>query len=138
MNKYYLRNRRKQLGLTLKDVAKAVGVSESTVSRWESGDISNMRQQKISLMANVLKASPLWVMGYSLTDTDKKMFGKLLEDTTTYVELAQYFFDDELQESKKIISLTNILINELSFCNSTQLKDIIDYVKYIKTKVDDK
>lgn len=35
MNKYYLRNRRKQLGLTLKDIALLVGVSESTVSTVE-------------------------------------------------------------------------------------------------------
>ena len=39
-----IKQRRTELGLTLLDIAKQVGVSEGTVSRWESGDISNMRR----------------------------------------------------------------------------------------------
>ena len=45
-----LKNRRLELGLTLEDVAKAVGVSVSTISRWESGDIENMRRDKIPVI----------------------------------------------------------------------------------------
>lgn len=37
--KEIIKNRRIELGLTLKEVATAVGVSEGTVSRWESGNI---------------------------------------------------------------------------------------------------
>ena len=40
-----IKMRRKDLGLTMKEVASAVGVSEATVSRWESGDIRNMREE---------------------------------------------------------------------------------------------
>lgn len=36
-------------GLTQREVANAVGVTEATVSRWESGDIGNMRRDKISI-----------------------------------------------------------------------------------------
>ena len=40
MNTYkIIKNRRLELGLTLKDVANALGVSEATVQRYESGDI---------------------------------------------------------------------------------------------------
>ena len=42
-----LRNKRLELGLTMKEVADAVGVSEGTVSRWESGKIGNMRRDRI-------------------------------------------------------------------------------------------
>ena len=55
--------RRKQLNLTLKDVADFVGVSEATVSRWESGDIANMRRDRIANLSKILKVSPIDVMG---------------------------------------------------------------------------
>lgn len=56
--KTILKERRQELGLTMKEVADACGVSEATVSRWESGEIANMRRSKISLLAKVLKISP--------------------------------------------------------------------------------
>lgn len=58
-----LKNRRLELGLTMKDVAKAVDVSEGTVSRWESGDIENMKRSRIYALSKVLNLSPLVIMG---------------------------------------------------------------------------
>lgn len=49
--KNMLRNKRIDLGLTMKDVAVRVGVSEATISRWESGDIENMKRDKIAALA---------------------------------------------------------------------------------------
>lgn len=58
----YLARRRKELGLTQKEVADAVGVSEATVSRWESGEIANMRRDRIASLAKVLRSSAGFVM----------------------------------------------------------------------------
>lgn len=58
----YLADRRKELGLTMKQVAEAVGVSEATVSRWESGQIANMRRDRISTYAKVLQVRPTFIM----------------------------------------------------------------------------
>lgn len=55
--------RRKELGLTLDEIAAFVGVNKGTVSRWESGGIDNMRRDKIAKLADVLKVSPLFIMG---------------------------------------------------------------------------
>lgn len=44
-------------------VAQTVGVSEATVSRWESGDIANMRRDKIAKLAKALQLRPSVVMG---------------------------------------------------------------------------
>lgn len=60
-----LKKRRKEMGLTLKEVAKAVGVSEATVSRWESGNIANMGRDKINALSKVLNLSPINIMGIS-------------------------------------------------------------------------
>lgn len=59
-----IKNRRTELHLTLEDVAKCVRVSPATVSRWESGDIANMRRDKIALLSSVLQISPMVLMGW--------------------------------------------------------------------------
>lgn len=51
--------RRKELGLTMEEVGAAVGVGKSTVQRWESGQIQNMRRDKIATLAAVLKMNPV-------------------------------------------------------------------------------
>lgn len=72
-----LKARRIELGLTMLDVAKSVGVSEATISRWESGDIGNMRRDKIALYAKALKTSPLFIMGIDKnTDEEENIFDK--------------------------------------------------------------
>ena len=50
--------RRKELGLTMDQVGEAVGVGKSTVQRWESGQIQNMRRDKIKALADVLHMAP--------------------------------------------------------------------------------
>lgn len=54
-----MRTRRQELGLTLEDVGNFVGVGKSTVRKWERGDIENMKRDKINLLSQVLKLSPL-------------------------------------------------------------------------------
>lgn len=54
-----IERRRNELDLTLEDVGNAVGVSKSTVKKWESGFIENMRRDKIAALADVLRISPV-------------------------------------------------------------------------------
>ena len=58
-----LKQRRIELNLTMAEVANKVGVSEATISRWESGDIANMRRDKIVLLSKALQVSPSFIMG---------------------------------------------------------------------------
>lgn len=67
-------NRRKELGLTLEDVGKFVGVGKSTVKKWESGFISNMRRDKIALLAKILEIEPT-----KLIDSDEPNKSENLE-----------------------------------------------------------
>lgn len=67
-----IKKRRKELGLTLKDVANELGVSESLISRYESNDVKNMGIDKIKPLAKVLKCSPAYLMGWEKEEQTKK------------------------------------------------------------------
>lgn len=54
-----IKENREKLGLTMSQLAKKVGVSEGTVSRWESGNIENMKQNNIISVSKALGISPL-------------------------------------------------------------------------------
>ena len=83
-----LKIRRKELDLTMLEVAQKTGVSEATVSRWESGDIANMRRDKIVLLARALQVSPSFIMGWDETSTsqgtDRFPSPNITEDYTTF------------------------------------------------------
>ena len=62
-----------------------VGVSEATVSRWESGNLATMKHTKIMLLSNALGISPAALFdsapeppaqALKLTDQEKSMIKK--------------------------------------------------------------
>lgn len=60
-----IKSNRIALGLTMKELSEKVGVSECTISRWESGDIENMRRDKIAALSQTLGISPLEILGFA-------------------------------------------------------------------------
>lgn len=65
----YLKERRIQLNLTQREVAERVGVSEATISRWEGGQIANMKRQYIADYAAALQTTPGFIMTGREDDT---------------------------------------------------------------------
>lgn len=57
-------NRRKELNLSMEKLGELVGVSKATVHRWESGEIKNVRRDKIALLAEALQTTPAYLMGW--------------------------------------------------------------------------
>ena len=80
-----LKRRRKELGLTLLQVAEAMGVSEATVQRWKSGSIKSVRYDKIDKLAKVLKVEPAEIMGW---DTPKQKSDKLEKFSADIIDLS--------------------------------------------------
>lgn len=58
-----IKSRRIELNLTLEQVGDLVGVGKSTVRKWETGDIENMKRDKIVKLAKALRVSPSYIMG---------------------------------------------------------------------------
>lgn len=75
-----IRTLRLNLGLTLEDVGKAVGVGKSTVRKWESGDIKNMRRDKIASLAAILQTTPAYLMGWDDAESALVKAGMSIDD----------------------------------------------------------
>lgn len=69
-----IKQRRQELNLTLEQVAQIVGVGKSTVRKWETGDIKNMKRDKIPLLAEALQISPSLIAGFKETTTNLNKF----------------------------------------------------------------
>ena len=68
-----LKRRRKELGLTLLQIAEEMNVSEATVQRWESGNIKMLRHGRITKLAQVLRVPPASLMGWGTQDIPDSM-----------------------------------------------------------------
>lgn len=55
---------RSKKNMTLEELGNQVGVGKSTVRKWETGMITNMRRDKISKLADALDVSPAYLMGW--------------------------------------------------------------------------
>lgn len=61
---------RQQRGMTLEEVATIVGVGKSTVRKWETGMIANMKRDKIAALAQALGTTPAYLMGWQDEDEE--------------------------------------------------------------------
>lgn len=78
MGNFDLKERREQLNLSQEEVAHAIGVTKATVSKWEKGDIANMKRDKISQLSKVLKVSPLSILGMEDVSSEKRVLIPIL------------------------------------------------------------
>lgn len=52
--------------VTLKDMAKLIGVSEATVQRYESGGVNAVPYDAITAYSNVFNVNPAYIMGWDI------------------------------------------------------------------------
>ena len=111
-----IKARRQELHLTLDELASKVGVSGATISRWESGEIKNVRRDKIKLLSDALEVSPAYLMDWDDTPPsppqdeflqefqnaphDVIIIGRAANKMTPeqrkkLIEMAKLYFDDE-------------------------------------------
>lgn len=69
-----IKRQRKQNNMTLKEVSARLGVAESTVQRYESGNISNVSIETLKKIAEILSVSPAVLLGW---DTQVEVIANL-------------------------------------------------------------
>ena len=90
-----LKQRRLDLGLTMLEVAKIVGVSEATISRYESGNIKNMRRDRINKYAQALSIDPTLLLNEVEWDKAAEEFEKESQnDAKMLMNYLSKLFDD--------------------------------------------
>ena len=102
-----IRDLRLQQGLTLEQVASVVGVGKSTVRKWETGMIANMRRDKIADLAKALNTTPAYLMGWDskkntpsepeLTEGEKKLIDLFRKVPADRQELVLKMIEDAIE-----------------------------------------
>ena len=149
----YLRTRQ---GMTLEELGEKVGVGKSTVRKWETGAIANMRRNKIASLADALNVSPSYLMGWEDEyNTDMNIdnnsgsvsnsFGSDSNDTNTNTYTTNNYYSSPCSQGEKIVNHdveTSITSKELFYellltlkdMSDEQLKDMIRYGEFIKAR----
>ena len=66
-----IKAKRLERGYTLEELGERVGVGKSTVRKWESGMIANMRQDKIAKLAEALGVSINFILGLTEDEPER-------------------------------------------------------------------
>ena len=89
-----MKQRRIELGLSLQDIAYDLGISKSTLQRYETGKIGSIPLQKLEPLAKALHTSPDWLLGW--TDSTEspglldRNFAALLTDLGYDLQIYSY------------------------------------------------
>lgn len=76
-------NARRDAGMTAKELAQRVQVAASTITRYERGEIDNIKMPVISEIARQLHVNPMWLIGRS----SHKNTDDMVQDWDTAIDL---------------------------------------------------
>jgi transcriptional regulator with XRE-family HTH domain len=114
-----IRISRENLNLTKRELAKKVGVADSTIKRYEAGEIKKIKIPVIESIANALGVNCEWILGKSekkkpisnnLTSRDRKEISIIIEDAKE--KLLSYeglMFDGNPASQEAIESIVNAM-----------------------------
>ena len=123
-----IKNRRIELGLTMKEVADMVGVSEGTISRWESGHIANMKRDKIVALAKVLQISPSTIMEWNNSSDVQKN----AHHTEYYIDAETRKRAQELHDHPEL----SVMLDAIKTLSPQDAKLVMDMVRRMQNESD--
>lgn len=83
--------------MTLEELGNLVGVGKSTVRKWETGIIENMRRDKIVKLSKALKVTPEFLMGWTPKTEETE---RMTDRVKTYAQKISNLelTDDEMEQ----------------------------------------
>ena len=105
-----IKDLRLKQGMTLEQVGNIVGVGKSTVRKWETGMIANMKRDKIALLAQALGTTPAYLMGWN---DDKKTNAPDLKLTEGEELLLNLFRQIPEDQQKVFLEMGRVYANSL-------------------------
>lgn len=94
-----MKGRRKQIGMSAEEVAIQLGLSPSTIYRYENGDIEKMGIDKLEPIASALHTTPAYLMGWTddWYDYDTDEDNRFCEIPIAQFEALMEHYDDDLE-----------------------------------------
>ncbi len=57
-----IRSKRLEYNLTMEELAEKIGANKSSISKWEAGEVDNIKRIYIAKMAQIFHCKPSWLM----------------------------------------------------------------------------
>jgi transcriptional regulator with XRE-family HTH domain len=123
-------------GMTLEELGNKVGVGKSTVRKWETGLIENMRRDKILKVAKALDCTVEYLLGlensgcktvyYSVTDTE----GNIISYRKKAMDLFSGLYNEENDNYIYAYKELGVLIEIIKNSNSEQIETLKRLLEY--------
>lgn len=115
-----IKRRRKELGISADTLAERIGVSRSTVFRYENGDIEKMPTDTLKPIADALHTTPYWLLGIEDSPEQKE---KLSLKTESLLNT------QELDFSKHLIAAYGDTPPNLT---EAGMRDIANFIRFVE------
>lgn len=102
-----LKSARKNKGLSLSDVAFALGTTKASVSRWELGITGGIKLPQLQKLAKLYEVDTAWLFGY-----DVPMLPETSEHKNVREMINAWMRDASFEDLKKFEALARITFNK--------------------------
>ncbi|HBC2028633.1 TPA: helix-turn-helix domain-containing protein [Clostridium perfringens] len=100
-----IKKRRTELGLTMQKVADDVGLNKSTIQRYESGNIKDIKIPIIESIGKALNVDPMWLIGKSDYKSKSEEYEKVTYLSNLYFKSIMNWSEDKLLNESETIML---------------------------------
>ncbi|CRU99147.1 helix-turn-helix domain-containing protein [Streptococcus equi] len=118
-----LKQRRLEVNVSVEELAKKLGVSKTTIYRYEKGEILKVPTEVLEKISKILNTNPAYFMGWSDTPTPVQT-QTLQEIIVTSKQLEQprqekvlNFANEQLEEQNKTVSMFDKKLEEEDYIN---------------------
>lgn len=104
-----IKERRKQLNMSADELAEKLGVSRSTIFRYEKGDIDKVPAEYMKVLSKALRATPAYLMGWENNlETDTDFIPKLMSNSNI-VEHVKLLIELSESDQKSVFDMIEFL-----------------------------
>lgn len=107
--------------LSQADLSKMTGIRSSSISDWLNGKYEP-KQDKISIIAEALNVSPVWLIGYDNTSSNQSEGYYVDHETAEYAEMLR-----TRPEMRMLFSASRGISKE-------EMQEAVNYIEFIKSR----
>lgn len=137
-----IKETRKEKDMTQGELAKQLGINASTLSRWETGDIKNMKRNHVAKLSKILGISVEELMDWDVPtpprkplvpEPDPKAWQAAINAVTNEIVIngKNYEKMSRFMRKQNLDIEIMIMINDLT---DEQKKEVLDFAAFLRSK----